>query len=255
MPEKKIRIVGFIPARAQSTRFPGKPLADIDGKPMIVRVWERSRRAESLSSVYVVTDSQEIFDAVRQHGGQSLLTRSDHACGTDRIAQAVEDLGLAPNDIAVNIQGDQPLFEPVMADEVVAPLLMDPSVPMSTLIYRIVRDEEITDPNAVKTVVDRYGFALYFSRATIPHFRANDPETVYYKHHGIYAYRCDFLKRFSQLPQGFLERAERLEQVRALEHGFRIKCVVTDKDSIEVDTPGDLERVRQHYARESGKGA
>jgi 3-deoxy-manno-octulosonate cytidylyltransferase (CMP-KDO synthetase) len=252
MSEQAVRIVGFIPARAQSTRFPGKPLADICGKPMIVRVWERSLRARTLSSVYVVTDSTEILEAVRHHGGNSLLTRSDHASGTDRIAQAVEDLDLAPSDIAVNIQGDQPLFEPAMVDEAVEPLLMDPSIPMSTLIYRIIRDEEITDPNAVKTVVDRYGFALYFSRATIPHFRASDPEPVYYKHHGIYAYRCDFLKRFSKLPQGFLERAERLEQVRALEHGFRIKCVVTDQDSIEVDTPADLERVRQQYARDQG---
>lgn len=250
-----MRIIGFIPARVHSTRFPGKPLADINGKPMIVRVWERAKCARDLSAVYVVTDSEEILRAVRNHGGEGFLTRSDHVCGTDRIAQAAEDLGLGPHDIAVNIQGDQPLFDPLMVEEVIAPLMRDPSIPMSTLIYRIVRDEEITDTNAVKTVIDRDGFALYFSRATIPNFGGSDPEPVWYKHHGIYAYRCDFLRRFAQLPQGFLERAERLEQLRALEHGFRIKCVVTEKDSIEVDTHEDLARVRKEYCRQGGDGS
>ena len=177
------------------------------------------------------------------------MTAREHLSGTDRIAQAARDIGLSGSDIAVNIQGDQPLFDPGMIDEVVRPLLAEPSVPMSTLIYRIVRDEEILHPNAVKTVMDREGFALYFSRATIPHFSSSKVAPEYYKHHGIYAYRNDFLQRFSELPQGLLERAERLEQLRALENGYRIKVVITDKDSIEVDTPEDLERVRETYGK------
>jgi 3-deoxy-manno-octulosonate cytidylyltransferase (CMP-KDO synthetase) len=243
------RIVGFIPCRAASTRFPGKPLADIHGKPMIMRVFEKAERSRCLDATYIATDSQEIFEAVQRHGGRVLLTDSSHASGTDRVAQAARVTGLGKSDIAVNIQGDQPLFDPTMIDEVVGPLASDPAIPMSTLMYRIVRDEELSDPNAVKTVVDREGFALYFSRATIPYFRNPDVEPVYYKHHGIYAYRNDFLQRFTTLPRGVLEQAEHLEQLRALEHGFRIKVVITNKDSIEVDTPGDLARVRDTYAK------
>jgi 3-deoxy-manno-octulosonate cytidylyltransferase (CMP-KDO synthetase) len=243
------KVIGFIPARAESTRFPGKPLADIHGKPMIVRVLERAARSSTLAEVYVATDSEEILDAVQRYGGQAILTARDNASGTDRIAEAARKVGLAGGDIAVNIQGDQPLFESVMIEEVVQPLIDDPGIPMSTLMYRIVRDEEITHPNAVKTVVDREGFALYFSRATIPFFRDAEAEPFYYKHHGIYAYRNDFLQVFAGLPRGFLERMEKLEQLRALENGFRIKVVVTDKDSIEVDTPEDLDRVRETYAK------
>lgn len=249
MNEGKNRIVGFIPARAQSTRFPGKPLADISGKPMIMRVYERAVSSTVLQDVYIATDSREIFDTVLSHGGKVLMTSSHHASGTDRIAEAAAKIGLAGDDIVINVQGDQPLFDTVMLDEVIQPLLADAAIPMSTLIYRIVRDEEIFHPNAVKTVVDREGFAIYFSRATIPYFRAKNPEPVYYKHHGVYAYRNDFLQRFASLHRGFLEQAEGLEQLRALEHGFRIKTVVTDKDSIEVDTSEDLDRVREIYRK------
>ncbi len=243
-----VRIVGFIPARAQSNRFPGKPLADILGKPMIVRVWERVSLSGVLADVYVVTDSAEILEALQAHNGKGLLTSRDHASGTDRIAEGARLVELAPADIVVNVQGDQPLMDPVMVDEVVGPLLEDPLIPMSTLVYRIIREEEITHPNAVKTVVDQEGFAIYFSRSTVPYYRRDHPEPVYYKHHGIYAYRHDFLQRFSRLPKGVLEQAESLEQLRALEHGFRIKVALTDKDSIEVDTPEDLQRVRETLA-------
>jgi 3-deoxy-manno-octulosonate cytidylyltransferase (CMP-KDO synthetase) len=249
MNEHACRIVAFIPARAESTRFPGKPLADIHGKPMIVRVLERTLLSELVHDVYVATDSQEILDVVHSFGGKGLLTSRDHPSGTDRIAQAAQELGLASADIAVNIQGDQPLFDPKMVEEVVRPLLDDSTIPMSTLIYKIVRDEEITHPNAVKTVMDTEGFAIYFSRATIPFFRDRRVDREYFKHHGIYAYRNDFLQKFSSLPQGYLERAERLEQLRALENGFRIKVVLTDKDSIEVDTLEDLQRVRETYGK------
>jgi 3-deoxy-manno-octulosonate cytidylyltransferase (CMP-KDO synthetase) len=249
MPQESCKVVGFIPARAESTRFPGKPLADIQGRPMIMRVVERALKSSLLDAVYVATDSEEILKAVQNHGGNALLTSEDHQSGTDRIAQAARNFGLGAEDIAVNIQGDQPLFDPVMIEEVVQPLLADDTIPMSTLIYEIVRDEEITHPNAVKTVVDREGFAIYFSRSTIPFFRDSKLRPVYFKHHGIYAYRNDFLQTFANLPQGFFERAEHLEQLRALENGFRIKVVITDRDSIEVDTPEDLERVRETYRK------
>jgi 3-deoxy-manno-octulosonate cytidylyltransferase (CMP-KDO synthetase) len=244
-----LKVVGFIPARAESTRFQGKPLADILGKPMIVRVMERALKSRVLEDVFVATDSDQIMLAVQRHEGKALLTSKDHRSGTDRASEAARKIGLAPSDIVVNVQGDQPLFDPVMVDEVVQPLLDDDAVPMSTLIYRIIREEEITHPNAVKTVMDREGFALYFSRATIPFFRDDKTSPIYFKHHGIYAYRNDFLQTFSRLPQGPLERAEGLEQLRALENGFRVKVVLTDKDSIEVDTPEDLQRVRETYRK------
>jgi 3-deoxy-manno-octulosonate cytidylyltransferase (CMP-KDO synthetase) len=244
------KIIGFIPARAESTRFPGKPLADILGKPMIVRVLERARECALLEKVYIATDSREIMETVERYGGQSILTAREHRSGTDRIAEAARQVGLQGGEIAVNVQGDQPLFDPTMIDEVVRPLLEDETIPMSTLIYRIIRDEEITHPNAVKTVMDHEGFALYFSRATIPFFRrAGAPDPVYYKHHGVYAYRNDFLQKFATLPPGFMEQAEGLEQLRALEHGYRIKVVITGMDSIEVDTPEDLRRVRETYEK------
>ena len=245
MSDQRPRLVGFIPARSESTRFPGKALADIGGQPMIMRVYERVSASSHLDSVYVATDSREIFRAVADHGGKALMTSPEHQSGSDRVAEAAEIVRLAGHDIVVNIQGDQPTLEPLMIREVVQPLLDDPTVPMSTLMYRIVRDEEISHPNAVKTVVDREGFALYFSRATIPFFRDDELPLVYFKHHGIYAYRNDFLQVFTRLPQGYLEKAERLEQLRALEHGYRIKVVITERDSIEVDTPEDLERVRE----------
>jgi 3-deoxy-manno-octulosonate cytidylyltransferase (CMP-KDO synthetase) len=210
---------------------------------MIMWVVDRASLSPLLNEVYVATDSLEILQSVRDHGGKALLTSETHSSGTDRVAEAARSVGLADQDIAVNIQGDQPLFDPVMVEEVVRPLMDDALIPMSTLVYRIVREEEVHHPNAVKTVIDTEGFALYFSRATIPFFREEPSAGVYYKHHGIYAYRNDFLQRFASLPPTPLETAERLEQLRALEHGYRIKTVLTDKDSIEVDTPEDLDRV------------
>jgi 3-deoxy-manno-octulosonate cytidylyltransferase (CMP-KDO synthetase) len=242
------RIVGFVPARAASTRFPDKPLADICGKPMIVRVVERCKKCEILEDVYVATDSQSIHQSVVRHGLNAIMTSEDHLSGTDRVAEAASKIGLDPDDLVVNIQGDQPLVESTMLIEVLQPLLDDPTVPMSTLIYEIVRDSEIDDPNAVKTVFDKDGFALYFSRATIPFFRNSSGGLRYYKHHGIYAYRNDFLQLFRYLPHRTLEKAESLEQLRTLENCYRIKVVLTEKDSIEVDTQQDLDRVRRIYS-------
>jgi 3-deoxy-manno-octulosonate cytidylyltransferase (CMP-KDO synthetase) len=212
---------------------------------MIQHVYERVLRSARVTRAAVATDDQRIFQAVNEFGGRAIMTAAVHRSGTDRIAEAVSHMGLQDEDIVVNIQGDQPLFEPAQIDEVVQPLLDDPAIPMSTLVYRIVRDEEIRHPNAVKTVFDHHGFALYFSRATIPFVRDAGIKADYYKHHGIYAYRRHFLDTFNRLPEGALERIESLEQLRALEFGHRIKVVVTRHDSVEVDTPQELERVRQ----------
>ena len=237
------KIVCVIPSRYQSSRFPGKPLADLCGKPMIQHVYERALKAAGVSSALVATDDERIFRAVEGFGGKAAMTSTALRSGTDRIAEAVETINLSDDAIVVNIQGDQPLFEPVQVGEVVAPLLADPSIPMSTLIYRIVRDEEIIHPNAVKVVSDHDGFALYFSRATIPFVRDNGKKAEYFKHHGIYAYRRSFLRIFAALPDGALENLESLEQLRALEYGYRIKVVETAYDSVEVDTPEELARV------------
>lgn len=237
-------VVCIIPSRYRSSRFNGKPLADLCGRPMIQHVYERVMQAKTLSYAAVATDDERIFAAVEKFGGRAVMTSPRHRSGTDRIAEAVAGLGLAAEDIVVNIQGDQPLFEPAQIDEVAAPLLADPSLPMATLIYKIVREEEIFHPHAVKVVFDSDYFALYFSRATIPYVRDRGMKTDYYKHHGIYAYRKAFLDTFTNLPEGKLEKLEALEQLRALEYGYRIKIVITEHDSVEVDTPEELARVR-----------
>ncbi|HQK99143.1 MAG TPA: 3-deoxy-manno-octulosonate cytidylyltransferase [Smithellaceae bacterium] len=241
----KRAIVCVIPSRYESSRFPGKPLADLCGKPMIQHVYERVARAKAIPYVAVATDDARIFDAVKKFGGNAVMTAVTHRSGTDRIAEAVKTLNLPPDAIVVNIQGDQPIFEPVQVDEVIAPLLDDPTLCMSTLIYKIVLPEEITHPHAVKVALDARNFALYFSRATIPYVRDKKLTADYYKHHGIYAYRRDFLDIFTQLPEGKLEKLEALEQLRALEHGYKIKCVVTPHDSVEVDNQQELDRVRR----------
>lgn len=238
-----MKVVCIIPSRYESSRFPGKPLADLCGKPMIQHVYERVLEAKILTHAAVATDHEEIYFTVLKFSGRAIMTSPDHKSGTDRIAEAVETLDLKVDDIVVNVQGDQPLFEPSQIDEVVQPLLEDPAVTMSTLIYRIRRDEEITYPNAVKVVFDRDRFAVYFSRATIPYVRDPGQRAVYYKHHGIYAYRKNFLEMFTRLPEGTLERLEALEQLRAIEHGYKIKVVETQYDSVEVDTPEELARV------------
>ena len=238
------KIVCIIPSRYESSRFPGKALADLLGKPMIQHVYERVMKSALVSLAAVATDDRRIYDAVTTFGGRAVLTAAVHPSGTDRIHEAATLLGLADEDIVVNIQGDQPLFNPAQIEEVASPLRDDPAIPMSTLIYRIVREEEIGHPHAVKTVCDHQGFALYFSRATIPFVRDRDTTADYYKHHGIYAYRRHFLRTFSALPVGKLERLEALEQLRALEYGYKIKVVETIHDSVEVDTPAELARVR-----------
>jgi 3-deoxy-manno-octulosonate cytidylyltransferase (CMP-KDO synthetase) len=241
----KRNIVCIIPSRYESSRFPGKPLADLCGKPMIQHVYERVSKAKAVPYVAVATDDKRIFKAVTKFGGNAIMTSTAHRSGTDRIAEAVKSLKLSADAVVVNIQGDQPIFEPAQVDEVIAPLIADSTIVMSTLIYKIVLDEEITHPHAVKVAFDKDYFALYFSRATIPYVRDAKLKTDYYKHHGIYAYRRDFLDTFTKLPEGKLEKLEALEQLRALEYGYKIKVVITPYDSVEVDNRQELEKVRQ----------
>ena len=246
--EHNIEVVAIIPARYKSNRFEGKPLALIQGKPMIQHVVERAQKVEIISRVVVATDDVRISEVVAAFGGEYVLTRNDHVSGTDRLAEAAEKIGISEHDIVVNIQGDQPLFPGEIIKQVTEPLLEDPALPMSTLIYQIVREEEIHDPNHVKTVFDRDNYALYFSRSPIPFQRnpEDDDAPTYYKHLGFYAYRKGFLLSFVALPEGEWERFEKLEQLRALEFGYRIKVILTEHDSIEVDTPEDLQRVEEY---------
>ncbi|RUM37046.1 MAG: 3-deoxy-manno-octulosonate cytidylyltransferase [Desulfobulbus sp.] len=247
MSESDTRVVAVIPARYHSNRFEGKPLALINGKPMIQHVVERASQVELLSRVVVATDDERIAKQVRDFGGEVVLTRSDHVSGTDRLAEAADLLDIEEHDVVVNIQGDQPLFPAEVVEQVAGPLLQDPALPMSTLIYKIIRPEEINDPNHVKTVFDCNNNALYFSRSPIP-FQRNPEESIqptYYKHLGFYAYRKGFLLTFVALPEGEWERFEKLEQLRALEYGYTIRVVLTQHDSIEVDTPQDAARVEE----------
>ncbi len=238
-----MKIYAFIPARYESSRFPGKPLASIAGKPMIQRVYERATSCPELSGVYVATDDKRISDCVDGFGGNALMTKKTHRSGTDRVSEAATTIGLEQGDIAINIQGDQPLFHPSVISELVMPLLDDRSIPMSTLKWEIRDESEIDDPKHVKVVTDRQEFAIYFSRSPIPFFRDHRSRQVYYKHLGFYGLRMEFLSKFPLLPKGILESAEKLEQLRALEHGFKIKVIETHFDSIEVDIPEDIKKV------------
>ncbi|MFW2365164.1 MAG: 3-deoxy-manno-octulosonate cytidylyltransferase [Desulforhopalus sp.] len=247
MPTQKPEVIAIIPARYESNRFRGKPLAPIAGKPMIQHVVERAEGVEMVSRVVVATDDKRIAECVKNFGGDFVMTKSNHVSGSDRLAEAAELLKISEHDVIVNIQGDQPLFPAEVVEQVALPLLEDPALPMSTLIYEIVRPEEINDPNHVKTVFDRDNYALYFSRSPIP-FQRNPDEGVkptYYKHLGFYGYRKGFLLSFVALPEGEWEKFEKLEQLRALEYGYKIKVTVTEHDSIEVDTPEDLLRVEE----------
>ena len=242
-----MKTVVIIPSRYGSTRFEGKPLAVISGKPMIQWVYERAESAENVDMVAVATDDARIVSAVNGFGGGTILTSVENRSGTDRVAEAAEKLNLADDDIVVNIQGDQPCIHPDCIHEVTAPLKTNPENRMSTLAFRIVRPEEITNPKDVKVTFDTLGNALYFSRAPIPF--ARDADTVFdtYKHLGIYAYTRRFLDIFRNLPDGRLENIEKLEQLRAMEYGYRIQVVVTRHDSPEVDIPEDIQRIEAQW--------
>jgi 3-deoxy-manno-octulosonate cytidylyltransferase (CMP-KDO synthetase) len=236
-----VAFAALIPARYSSTRFPGKPLADLGGKPMVVRVCERAR-ASGAQPVSVATDDERIASAVRAAGFDARMTRANHASGTDRIAEAAAQLGLADEAIVVNVQGDEPLIVPQLIARVAGALERNPQASVATACHPITQAAEIANPNVVKAVLNAQGEALYFSRAPIPYARRGAPRAL--RHVGIYAYRVGFLKRFAALAPSPLEAAEQLEQLRVLWHGYRIATVI-EEGAIPpgVDTPGDLEAV------------
>jgi len=244
-----MRVVGVIPARYASTRLPGKPLVDIMGKTMIQHVYENAARSKTLEQLIVATDDERIMAAVAAFGGRAVLTSRDHNTGTDRVAEVVRGLDV---EVVVNIQGDEPFVHPGMIDEVVQPLLDDPDLPMCTSMHEITDKEDFDNPNVVKTVVDLAGNALYFSRSLVPYPRKSEGHRAF-EHIGMYAYRKDFLLKYAGLPQTPLEKLESLEQLRVLEHGYRLRVVETRQDYIplSVDTPEDLERARA-LARQRG---
>jgi 3-deoxy-manno-octulosonate cytidylyltransferase (CMP-KDO synthetase) len=238
-----VKAVALIPVRLAATRLPDKPLALIAGKPMIQHVWERAQAASQIDAVYIATPDEPIADAVRLFGGSVLMTRHDHQTGTDRLAEAAQQLP-AEVRVIVNIQGDEPLVEPTIINAAAQPLLDDEDLAMSSLCCPLPEGRE-SDPNVVKVVLTQSGYALYFSRSPLPYRRnADAPGYQPLQHIGLYAYRRDFLETFPKLPRTPLEQIESLEQLRALEHGYRIKMIFTDRVPESVDTPEDLERVR-----------
>jgi 3-deoxy-manno-octulosonate cytidylyltransferase (CMP-KDO synthetase) len=240
-----MKIIGIIPARYQAKRFPGKVLADIFGKPLIQRVYEQAKKAELLDDLLVATDNEEIFKVVKSFKGKAIMTSSNLRSGTDRLAEAARGLD---GDIFVNIQGDEPLISPEVITKVAQELIKDKAIHIATAARRIITEEEFYNPNVVKVVLDNNGFALYFSRAQIPYvshwLELKTLPFILYKHIGLYAYRREFLLDFIQMEQGPLEKIEDLEQLRALENGYKIKVVITECDSIGVDTREDLEKVK-----------
>jgi len=237
-------IVGIIPARYASTRFPGKPLAEIAGRPMIQHVYERACCATQLEKVLVATDDQRIYDAVRGFGGEAIMTGAEHQTGTDRLAEVASRLPDA--DIIINIQGDEPLISLEAIDGVATALIANENVVMGSVMTPITDIIDVRNVNVVKVVTDLQGYALYFSRSPIPCLLETETETRTWKRHiGLYGYRRAFLLQYISLPRTPLEVIERLEQLRVLEHGYRIKMVELAEDhSIGVDTPEDLQRVR-----------
>jgi len=249
-----LKFTVIIPARHASTRFPGKPLADVGGKPMVVRVAERAR-ASGADEVLVATDHPGIAAAVAAHGYEAVMTRSRHATGTDRIAEVVTRRGFPPGRIVVNVQGDEPLIRPALVRAVAEDLAQHRAAQIATACHPLGRAGEMRNPNVVKVVLDAAGYALYFSRAPVPWardafargIRALPPGLPAYRHIGIYAYRASFLKRYARLRSSPIERFEALEQLRALAHGFRIHCAVTRAAPHSgVDTPADLRRLLRH---------
>jgi 3-deoxy-manno-octulosonate cytidylyltransferase (CMP-KDO synthetase) len=249
-----MKITAVIPARYASTRFPGKALAELCGKPMIQHVYERTAKASLVNEVIVATDDERIQRVVNSFGGICRMTRSDHETGTDRLAEVAETLDA---DIVVNVQGDEPLIEPEMIDQAIRPFLSDSTLRMGTLKTRIRCLHDFLGPNVVKVVTDRSGFALYFSRSPLPFFRDKwrdlkdesfaSGKLLCYKHVGLYVFRRDFLLEYAAMAPTFLELSEKLEQLRAIENGIKIRVEETDFESIGVDTPEDLVKACERF--------
>jgi 3-deoxy-manno-octulosonate cytidylyltransferase (CMP-KDO synthetase) len=235
-----MKIIAVIPARYDSTRFPGKPLVDINGKSMIQHVYERVKESKFIDKVIVATDDKRIFEAVKSFEGKVVMTSNEHQSGTDRIREAIKDIKC---DIVVNVQGDEPGINPKDIDKVIKPILKNKKINISTLAIRIENGWDLKDENKVKVVFDKDNFALYFSRNNIPFDRDhinNVKKENFYKHIGLYVYRRKFLLDLKKLKVSSLEKLEKLEQLRFLENGVKIKIVLTDKETISVDTPNDL---------------
>ena len=238
-----MKVLCVIPARFASTRLPGKPLKDIAGKPMVVRVYERASQAGLVNETLVATDDERIKTAVEAAGGKAMLTRADHATGTDRLAEVAE--AYPDVDLIVNVQGDEPLIEPGLIDQLAGLFANEPDLKMATVKTEMKDEAEQKNPNNVKVVCDKAGYALYFSRSLMPYPRKGGCPV--YKHIGIYAYRRDFLLHYAKMEPTPLEQAESLEQLRALENGYRIKVVETKAKFVGVDTVEDLARVNEIY--------
>jgi len=247
--EGKTEVIGIIPARYSSTRFEAKVLADILGKPMIQHVWERAKQSLLLDDLIIACDEELVAKVAREFGAKVILTAKGHISGTDRIAEVVNPLDVK---VVINIQGDEPLIHPTMIDNIAASILEDESIYMATVMKKIEEPELINDPNVVKVVVDKNNFALYFSRGPIP-FCAQNSEVkspIYYKHIGLYGYTKDFLFTYKNLAVSHLEKIEKLEQLRVLAEGYKIKVIETKYDTIGVDTAEDLEKVKEYLKRE-----
>lgn len=246
-------IVGIIPARFASTRLMGKPLASIGGKPMIQHTYENSLKSKLLNKVVVAVDDVKVAQVIKDFGGTAIMTPKDVPTGSDRIAIAAEQIDGVK--IVVNIQGDEPFIKGEMIDQAVEPLLFDPSVQITTLAKRIESIDDLKSPSVVKVVFDYQNYAMYFSRSPIPYVRdartnlERITKSEIYKHIGLYAYRINSLLKFTSLEETDLENTEKLEQLRMLENGMKIKVVVTEYESFSVDTPEDLERARLYYSR------
>jgi 3-deoxy-manno-octulosonate cytidylyltransferase (CMP-KDO synthetase) len=242
----RLRILGVIPARFASSRFPGKALALVSGKPMLQHVWERAEKSQYLTDLVVATDDDRIAVAVRKFGGRVRMTSNQHPTGTDRLAEVASAEEAA---LYVNIQGDEPLIDPLAIDAAILSVHGDEAVAMGTLKRQIFDPTDIVNPNVVKVVTNLLGDAIYFSRCPIPYERdGRSQKLLYFQHVGLYVYRREFLLSYPDLSVGPLEQAECLEQLRALENGYRIRVQKTEYESLGVDTPEDLERVNQLFA-------
>jgi 3-deoxy-manno-octulosonate cytidylyltransferase (CMP-KDO synthetase) len=244
-----LKFIAIIPSRYGSTRFPGKPLADIAGKIMIQRVYEQVIQA--VEEVWVATDDERIAEAVRGFGGNAVMTSEEHRSGTDRCAEAVRIISQSTGkkfDVVINVQGDEPFIQPEQVSTLKKPFVRDPGTEIATLIEQIVRTEVLLNPAEAKVALDIHGNAIYFSRLPIPMIVKKDQSEwvenfSYFNHVGIYAYRTDILEKLCMLQEGMLEKAESLEQLRWLENGYKIKTEVTDHGTVGIDTPEDLERI------------
>ena len=243
-----MKLIAMIPARYGATRFPAKLMQDLCGKPVIVHTYQRVADTNLFDQVYVVTDDDRIENAIREVGGSVIRSQKEHNSGSDRLAEASKDLEV---DIIVNVQGDEPFTDKENLQKVIDIFANDPqkNIAVASLMERITHPDDIANPNNVKVVVNKFNEALYFSRSVIPFPRDTNTKVPYYKHIGIYAYRKDVLQQFTQLPPSLLEETEKLEQLRYLENGFKIRLAVTDIPTIGIDTPEDLEKARQRLSK------